>query len=1001
MRIWSFLITVLIADVLIALWLPVVGNQPQVYYDIIVAETAMLYQNKSGELQLFWNTLGLSIILFILTAEVLQAFFTKVEIRAGSTYGIDETKHNLPTDKAVARDKVLFKYLLLAATVLIMACVCGPSLPAGLLIITFIYCVLDWFFPRYSKQFSLLTVMIYYAVLSIIAVVNLFYDGFSVSSTVLYIITGIIVLITCAFLLYKKDDRKIAMCTMFSQITIPLILLMYIVSRYSYNGSMIIIPFHINYYIIIITLTVGLIVSAVIQCRRAIRLSTDALTLSKSIFWSTAVTIFVLNSYISPALFVQTDLHHHGEQSIPWQQIFELGQVPYKDFFPVSGLFPLVTGFFQEVVLGATATDYASAAALVMILFGVLTITLCWLHTGSFWALLLAAFFSIPVYNRQYMILPVLLILLSEKLIRRPNSWLQVWLLCCFLAGLYYPLYGGAILLGTMPFALVQIYTLIKGGSLKTLLHTKKFYLLWSLCLLPIVLSVPLLLRMARHVLTYSSQTVLADGIAIYGSTPPPYFLHFLADGVIRDSLFYIVRISLPIIAVLVFVYFLYGFLRKPGARLIEKLQSPVFFALSSGCIILPTAFTYSLVRADIDVILSRTAPVLAVMIGMFLPIVIIKYGAEFIKTRYIPVCLCIMILSGFALYGVCSIFNFPATEDSPQTNGGFRDDTLKARSFYTVSGNFAAIDEKTQNQFAKLGKGFIDKNTEKMISEYDESFTRLRIDENNSSVADLKQGQLLYYLLNIRASVTGNLSVAKSYDAQHFDILQMEAENPIFSTVNSLSNYYIYYWMVESGYVYSAQDDLFLPRKLYEDIYGEVTSDMRNCRFASEDLGFAPASLGNSIDTLRGIFSSPVPYGIKKIECNNLLKSPDDGSYIVDGTGHPGLVVEFEESIPGSSADWLYLDLEITGGDPDLQAQLSTVPVSIRWECEDIQMSDDLQFIYDYASGKALVPLGADPAWLLSENTKLSITFNQEFPSGTHITVNKMQLLKLIQDRE
>lgn len=66
------------------------------------------------------------------------------------------------------------------------------------------------------------------------------------------------------------------------------------------------------------------------------------------------------------------------------------------------------------------------------------------------------------------MVLPVLLLLFDKALWEKPMHWLRCWIFSCFLAGLYYPLYGGALLLGTLPSGIRMLLRAIKETDWKT-----------------------------------------------------------------------------------------------------------------------------------------------------------------------------------------------------------------------------------------------------------------------------------------------------------------------------------------------------------------------------------------------------------------------------------------------------------------------------------------------------------------------------------------------------
>lgn len=92
-------------------------------------------------------------------------------------------------------------------------------------------------------------------------------------------------------------------------------------------------------------------------------------TSGKRIWFPTVFSTFAFISYMPPAMLVQSDLHHHGEQILPWQQIVMLGQKAYEEYSPASGLFPMLTGAVNSLVFHGRAVEYGISYVLVALLF--------------------------------------------------------------------------------------------------------------------------------------------------------------------------------------------------------------------------------------------------------------------------------------------------------------------------------------------------------------------------------------------------------------------------------------------------------------------------------------------------------------------------------------------------------------------------------------------------------------------------------------------------------
>ena len=357
-------------------------------------------------------------------------------------------------------------------------------------------------------------------------------------------------------------------------------------------------------------------------------------------------------------------------------------------------------------------SDYSPAISITVVLFAALTMWLLYRQIGGK-ALLFAVFFALPSYNRQYMVLPVLLLLFDKALLEKPMHWLRCWIFSCFLAGLYYPLYGGALLLGTLPSGIRMLLRAIKETDWKTERKKPSFYILWFLTLVPVVLCLPLLLRMLRHTLTYSSQTLLADGISLFGQTPPDTFLPYLS-GQWRDRLYLVYRFFLPmlplwILGCLCLQVVMQLLSDKRAAKGMQKHSGfSLLFGLLAAFLTLAISYTYTLVRADTGVILQRTAPVLIAVFGMFLPVLLLRNRKMF-PGRTTALLLGICFSLPFIIYHEINDMKFPNMWTYPDGQASLiMDDTSKLYNTYTVPDTFLAMDEVPILDHTMLGNGFM-----------------------------------------------------------------------------------------------------------------------------------------------------------------------------------------------------------------------------------------------------------------------------------------------------
>lgn len=768
----------------------------------------------------------------------------------------------------------------------------------------------------------------YYAVLAGLTVLVQFSPIFAVSRMQLFICATILALALFACSRFRFVSLK--QLLLLVQCIVPFLLVLFFVDRYMYEGTVQRVPYAPFYYVFFGGLLVCFVACNVIHIRK--HFGKNEVTLSKLIHPVTAITVFIYNSYSACPMYAQPDQHHHGEQLIPWQQIISLGQTAYDEYTPVSGLFPLVNGFIQNILLGKTVSDYSPAISIMVVLFCIITMYLLWRHVGGASALLFAVCFALPAYNRQYMLLPVLLLLFLKELLDKPGTWLKTWIFSCFLAGLYYPLYGAAALVGTLPLGIYMLVRYLRATDWKKEVKRPGFYIGWLICLLPIILCLPLLLRMVSHTLVYSGQTVLADGISLYGQAVPDFFLPALAGthDSLRLWLYYGTRFFLPILpfaagsALLVIL-------------LLKKKKNILCFGLISMMLALAISYTYTLVRADVNMVLSRTAPVLIAVFGMFLPALLINYGKEQISN----ITKAVIIVGCFSLplliYPKVSAMKFPDMWIYP--NGGAKlilDDKDKLFSYYEVPGNFISMKEIELPDTSMLGDGFMVADQIHYLTTYAAVMEKCKNAGFDASYLGM-DGQGFYYYLNAKSCATGFIQAGKGYDAQMRLLSTIQEMRPVIFMLEPQSSYHIYSWVLTGGeYFYSAEDGAFYPKEIFHVLYPEKEGDDARLAFGATDLGLSPSSFGKSFDSL---------------------------SFRLEETGTDAL------SVKGADNDVIFLHPA-----PIEHAAM----VQITFKSDGIE-NERTCVMCNTGEGTLLIPMGMNASWLLGDNSDILLRYLDE----------------------
>ena len=357
-QILAFLLSfILIIPVCIKLFLmlfPKIAESFETFTDIIIETPALTGTNKSGELTLFWSILAFGVCLFIICIFIIRKCnFVKL--------------NNFITSKPLfAHLASLFPpYVLL----FILPNLCHfffykkCSLP--LLFGTILFLAAWFLIKEVYKEYLVLTIIIYYGIVGLFTLLCQFTEKGIVTNQTLYLLTGGTsgVIFICSLFLKSHAKTILSRGILLIQCLLPLLLGIYFIDDYLYKGSLIQIPYAPGYYIFFGLLFLISIFLFVLHAKRNWN-NADALPLAKLVCVVAPILLFVYNSWSASPMYAQPDQHHHGEQMIPWQQIITLGQAPYDEYTPVSGLFPMTIGAIQHLLLGGTASDYSPAVSI-------------------------------------------------------------------------------------------------------------------------------------------------------------------------------------------------------------------------------------------------------------------------------------------------------------------------------------------------------------------------------------------------------------------------------------------------------------------------------------------------------------------------------------------------------------------------------------------------------------------------------------------------------------
>ncbi len=948
----------------------VISDTP-VFFDLIIEDTALTGLNKAGELHLFYLLAGAGCVaVFLLTLLFCIRRRKKHPAFMADFQG-----------SALSFEAVLpLCFLIPGLVYFLINGVC--SLP---LFFMAFYTILLNTFRISDPRTRVFPILSYYGILGLLTFCSLFFPAgsvlYSLPQNVLYLLTLFVTgVLFFGMHLEKKGHANILFILMvLLQLCIPLLLALFLHDRYQLPGSGEVarIPYAAGYYIfwgLLTLLSYGAILLPLLKRSNGSHRSDRAFekVYDSSVAFVTPILIFLYQSYQACPMFAQPDQHHHGEQLIPWQQIMLLGQKAYDEYTPVSGLFPMVNGGIQHLLLGGTVSDYSPAICITTSVFALLTMALVCLHIGPKKARLFAILFSLPSYNRQYMVLPLLLLLYLPGLQKKTGLWLKLWLAGCFLGGLYYPLFGAAALVGTLPLACTMIRSFLnsrkenrkeKSGSILPSLAG------WLLVLIPIAVALPLLYRMAIHTLTYSSQTVLADGISLAGQAPPESFLSKLPlSSSLKQSLYLLYRFFLP--AVWLWIpAFCAGITLLFAGKTAEKTAGKTLPFLTT-ILVLAVSYSYTLVRADRGVLLARTAPILVAVAGMFLGIALVR---EKSLRFLLPLCLSLP----FLCYGHVNDMKNPYLWTYPNGNDELvANDVSKLFPYYEVPDTFVSLQQigTALSDPSLLGDGFMVADQADYLTAYDTVKRKVEKAGFSDITYACYDGQGFYYFLNTKACATGFYPVARSYEAQNEILDVIREKEPVIFPPDPQKSYYICRWLLspDSAYCYSPKDRVFYPKKVADQIAKEEGDQMLPSEDYVKDLG-----------SITDFETDPVHFGrIAQSFGDSAAYLLSDKQGICQCSLEIGAFCDSHKSMPGEQAELLYLPIEFDALPEELSEnaeKISTLRITLAAGKESAAEESGAVVECDLTRDHSdlLVPLSMNPRFYLADYAWEDLTFS------------------------
>ncbi len=954
LNIWTIIsvVTILIS-ILAYFGYRYVTNSDNTYTDFLVGEAAYLGTNKVGEWHLFW------ILLFFGIAITIVLSFMEEQKKAIPLFGY--------------RKWILY-------TVLIYLPFCTHlliynTLNLYFLMITVFVSVLILIFQEKSLEQIAFFACIYFGMEVFAVVLSVFFGNYFLSDKKVLLLAFVIYF---SLVLTNRCIKSFSLKKVGNmiQLFIPFLFLLYLKNTYQ-NGSMIEkVPFpksFVMFIILMIVLLVGITVYQMLYGAKKQNEENAETNSSFKIYFSSVFSIFSFVSYMSPAMILPFDLHHHGEQILPWQQIVELGQKAYEDYAPASGLFPMILGFINRVMFDGQANAYNMSFVIFALLFEAITMFLLYKKIGGSWALMIAVMFHMPVYCRGWIILPTVLFWSDKKLIENKALWLMSYVFVSFLDGLYYPLYGAALLLGAFPFAVLQVIAFVIKPDFK-----KKYVIPLLFLLIIIAFSVPLLYRMLKHVLSMSGQTIAVDGMNIFQSEVPEWFMPFLSGFSGYSMIYYLFRFVFGILAVVVAVYLLCCFIKR-NDKDFHAFLNDKYFILSCVPPLICICYTYTMVCMDEDWVanlLSRSVFILLSISGVILLVFLICYGKRLLGKKNCAFLMAFAFCIPFLFFEKCQDYEFPKLEGTSDQNSYVIAEYQSKMLPYSLRDGYILLDDSVKEanpyiQYERIGNGYVSQSVIGKLNKVQFTMDYLRLFDPDVKILGFEQSQFFYFLLNEKAVYSGRTSIARSREAVEEELALIDPEHTVVRTgVIPLEEYYLYRYLVEQGYSYSSDLELFLPNKLYASIYGSTGNYDSSVWVQDYNCFGVASSFAKSLNHMKYLHKS---YEDIKVNCETVKNSEDIDFHL-----------QLDRPVEGENVDFLYVKIDdVTGGN-----------LSVSFDCVGKE-KEECSLKAWLEDGELLLPIGTNANWLTEAHDTITLSIS-DAKTGEDIKISKVAFYKL-----
>jgi hypothetical protein len=671
-----------------------------------------------------------------------------------------------------------------------------------------------------------------------------------------------------------------------------------------------------------------------------------------------------ISVYYERVPYLSSDHFHIGEMLLPWQQFLHFHSVPYVNFAPVHGLMAYAYGFLASAFLDSTSASFLEAQRF---LYGIGVLITVWAARplcGAFLAIA-CAIPLVTILDRDIFLAAAVFVLVNPKTVSQPLKWLLACAgVCAFSLAFNIPV-GAAV---TLSAAVPAAYTIVRwwrGG--RQGFTYGRLAILAVLIALVLVFAFPVIRGWIWFATDNESTNVIANGMRFR-----PSLGDLSANGALfnlfnsKTSAEALLREAWVLVSVWGF-YALFLQMRQPKAeRKPEGLLAAWFIA------VLPIAMSaYTFVRIELGGP-SRSGPITFILVATVLPVLTCRILPPF---KPLP-----FLIAGYALiaffmpekwYNDLKDFRYKAATLTDMMTYPPGQRMVAGIAFGLPSIGRVSADAATLNEITRL------KHALSLLLRPDETYL------------DLTNRQALFYYLDLPIPQLYVPYLAASEKMQERMIKQWRADPPPAVLAAPAEGFdggpvslrcYRFYRELAFAYNPIELDGFtFLvdPKRLPAPGYARpVRLGLLDSVFLVSDLRGLPSAWGKSWKSLESRF--------KKIAEAPMTVDPSL-------TGAPSIspVASFDLkslALTGAEADFgtVEFDLQTIPGQPDAAIVTSWTSAS---EPNPPKVSCGA------LSPVLLLPLGAQPRWLLSDRLE---TFRIELVNPSSVRTFKIKKLTL-----